>query len=162
MEDEERFWREYVERRIPTAYPGIGRVISAFRAAGGLVVVDSHSYSHYIERDYRANGLPMPDVVFGWDIPPEQRKPSPYTLLELQRRYRLLPSEILVVDDLKPGYDMARAAGCDFAAAGWAYAIPSIEAFMRRNCDFYFATVDELYAFLQKNGPVAPIGGAAE
>ena len=59
-------------------------------------------------------------------------------------------SEILVVDDLKPGYDMARAAGCDFAAAGWAYNVPEIEAFMRANCDYYLPTVESLSDLLFK------------
>ena len=55
-----------------------------------------------------------------------------------------------MVDDLKPGYDMARAAGCDFAAAGWAYNIPEIEAFMRANCDYYLPTVESLSDLLFK------------
>jgi phosphoglycolate phosphatase/pyrophosphatase PpaX len=53
----------------------------------------------------------------------------------------LPPEQLLVVDDLKPGYDMARAAGVPFAGAGWANDIPEIEAFMRKNCDRYFKTV---------------------
>jgi phosphoglycolate phosphatase/pyrophosphatase PpaX len=63
-------------------------------------------------------------------------------------RYGLEPSEVLVVDDLKPGYDMARAAGVSFGAAGWAYDVPTIEAFMRKNCDYYFKTTNELYKLL--------------
>jgi phosphoglycolate phosphatase/pyrophosphatase PpaX len=43
---------------------------------------------------------------------------------------------------------MARAAGVDFAAAGWAYSIPEIESFMRQNCDYYLKTVSELRALL--------------
>ena len=50
----------------------------------------------------------------------------------------------------KPGYDMARAAGVDFAAAGWAYDVPEIEGFMRKNCDFYFKTVQDLGQFLEE------------
>ena len=46
-----------------------------------------------------------------------------------------------MLDHLKPGYDMARACGVPFAAAGWANDIPEIERFMRRNCDRYFKTV---------------------
>ena len=38
---------------------------------------------------------------------------------------------------------MARAAGADFAAAGWANDIPEIEDFMRENCDYYLKTVDD-------------------
>ena len=63
-------------------------------------------------------------------------------------RFDLRPSEILMIDDLKPGYDMAAAVGVDFAAVGWAYEIPEIEGFMRKNCPLYFKTVPELAAWL--------------
>ena len=56
-----------------------------------------------------------------------------------------------MLDDLKPGYDMARAAGVDFAAAGWANDIPEIEGFMRRNCDFYCKTVSDFDRLLQED-----------
>ena len=68
---------------------------------------------------------------------------------DLMRRFSLRPEELLVVDDLKPGYDMARAAGVDFAAVGWANDIPQIEAFMRRNCALYFKTPEAFAAFLR-------------
>ena len=55
---------------------------------------------------------------------------------------------MLVVDDLKPGYDMARGAGVHFAAAGWAYRVPEIEEFMRKNCDCYLTEVGELRELL--------------
>ena len=148
MAEEERYWADFVENHIPKAYDTISEVISEFKNRGGIVAVDSHSFVRYIERDYRENSLPMPDIIYGWDIPKEHRKPSPYTILDLMKRYSLSPSEILVVDDLKPGYDMARAAGVDFAAAGWAYDVKEIEDFMRKNCDFYLKSVDELYALL--------------
>ena len=50
---------------------------------------------------------------------------------------------------------MARAAGVDFAAAGWAYDVPEIEAFMRKNCDFYFKTVQAFGQFLEEDGACA-------
>ena len=56
--------------------------------------------------------------------------------------------KIIVVDDLKPGYDMARGAGVRFAAAGWAYDVPEIEDFMRKNCDFYLKSTEELARLL--------------
>lgn len=148
MQEEIDFWADYVEEHIPTAYAGIGSIISDFRAQGGIVAVDSHSLLKYIERDFRYNSLPMPDVIYSWDLPEEKRKPSPYTLFDLMARYTLSPSQVLVVDDLKPGYDMARAAGADFGAAGWAYNVPSIECFMRKNCDFYFDSVASLRRLL--------------
>ena len=148
ISEEEGFWRHYVGGHIPKAYPGISGVIERFRREGGIIAVDSHSFKSYIERDYKANSLPMPDVIFGWDIPPEERKPSPATIFQLMEKYGLDSSEIIVVDDLKPGYDMARAAGVDFAAAGWAYDVPEIEKFMRANCDYYLKSVEELSELL--------------
>ena len=148
MDREVAYWGEYVKGHIPSAYPGISEIIAEFRARGGIIAVNSHSFKHYILRDYSKNSLPMPDIIYSWDLPEEQRKPSPYTLFDLMRRYDLQPSDIIVVDDLKPGYDMARGAGVDFAAAGWAYDIPEIENFMRKNCDYYLKTVSELWEIL--------------
>lgn len=148
VEREIDFWAAYVENHIPTAYAGIGDIISEFRARGGIIAVDSHSLMKYIKRDFEYNGLPMPDIIYSWDLPQERRKPSPYTLFDLMKRYSLAPDEIIVVDDLKPGYDMARGAGVDFAAAGWAYNVPEIESFMIKNCDYYFKDVSELREML--------------
>jgi len=148
LREEEAYWRAYVKNHIPDAYAGIGDIMKKFREQGGILAVDSHSYKDYIERDFCHNSLPTPDIIYSWDLPAEQRKPSPYTLFDLMERFSLKPSEVLVVDDLKPGYDMARGAGVDFAAAGWAYDVPEIEDFMRNNCDFYLKSVSELHSLL--------------
>lgn len=145
---EEEYWARYVEDHIPTAFSGIGELMRDFIAAGGIIAVDSHSLKRNIERDFISNSLPEPNIIYSWDLPEEHRKPSPYTLFDLMKRYNLAPGEVLVVDDLKPGYDMARGAGVDFAAAGWAYDIPEIEDFMRRHCDYYLKSVEELRALL--------------
>ena len=115
-----------------------------------MIAVVSHSTRENIERDYRANDLPMPDLIFGWEQPEERRKPHPWPLEEIMRRFRFRPEQLLMVDDLKAGYDMCRACGVPFAAAGWANNVPEIEQFMRRNCNWYFKTVKELDEFLQK------------
>ena len=146
---EDKYWRDYVATRIPAAYEGMAEIIADFRRRGGIIGVASHSYEQYIRRDYEHNGLPTPDVIYGWDLPREKRKPAPFTVLDICERYRISPSEVLVVDDLKPGYDMARAAGADFAAAGWAYDVPEITAFMKQNCDYYLSSVAELKALLE-------------
>lgn len=148
MKAEEAYWADYVASHIPTAYEGMREIIEEFRAKGGIVAVDSHSLTRYIERDWKANSLPTPDIIYGWDLPKEQRKPSPYTLFDLMKRYSLKPEEIIVVDDLKPGFDMARGAGATFAAAGWAYDVSEIEQFMRRHCDFYLEKTEDLRKLL--------------
>ena len=142
------FWRAWVKDHIPGVYPGIREIMERQKAAGGLVCVVSHSFHENILRDYAANGLPAPDAVFGWEQPPERRKPHPWPLEELMRRFALTPRELLMIDDLKPGYDMAAACGVDFAGVGWSNDIASIEDFMRANCRNYFKTVGELAAFL--------------
>ena len=147
---EEKYWHNYVKSHIPKAYDGMSQIIGEFRKRGGIIAVSSHSFSEYIRRDYEHNKLPMPEYIWGWEIEKERRKPSPATMIELMEKTGLTPKDILVVDDLKPGYDMARAAGCDFAAAGWAYDIPEIEGFMRANCDYYLPTVASLADLLFK------------
>ena len=132
------------------AYDGMREIMQRQKAEGGLVCVVSHSFEENIVRDYRANGLPEPDAVFGWGRPVEQRKPYPYPLEEIMRMYSLESRELLMIDDLKPGYDMAKSCGVDFAAVGWANDVEGIELFMRENCPFYFKTVAELALFLEK------------
>ena len=149
LEQEGQFWRAWVRDHIPAAYPGIREIMERQRAEGGLLCVISHSFDDNIRRDYAANALPEPDLVFGWEQPLERRKPYPWPLEEIMRRYGLAPSELLMIDDLKPGYDMAAACGVDFAGVGWANDIAEIEQFMRRNCTNYFKTVAELAAFLE-------------
>ena len=144
MAEEEQYWANYVEGHTPIAYDGMRELLVDFMAQDGLVIVDSHSLKRYIERDWKKNNLPEPHHIYGWDIPKNQRKPSPFTVLDALERFALSPDEVLVVDDLKPGYDMARGAGVDFAAAGWAYDVPEIESFMREHCDYYLKSVDEL------------------
>ena len=148
MREEEQFWRSYVDDHIPPAYPLMKEIMETHKARGGIICVVSHSYADYIERDYAANHLPRPDAIYGWELAPSLRKPAPYALYEIERKFGIAPEEILVVDDLKPGYDMAKAAGVAFAAAGWANDIAQIETFMRKNCDVYFKTTRQLADFL--------------
>ena len=148
LNHEARYWQNYVKDHVPTAYPGIREIMERQRAAGGLVCVVSHSFDYNIRRDYAANGLPEPDAVYGWELPPERRKPDPWALEQILDKFGLRPEDCLMVDDLKPGYDMAKACGVDFAGVGWSNDIPSIEAFMRKNCTNYFKTVPELAGFV--------------
>ena len=151
LAEEEAFWREYVKNHIPNAYAGIREIIADFKAGGGLVVVDSHSLTENIIRDYKANDLPLPDYIYGWDIPKDMRKPAPGTILDLMERFSLSPEDILVVDDLKPGYDMAKAAGVDIAAAGWAHNVKGIRDFMQANCEYFCDSIEDLRKILFEN-----------
>ncbi len=149
MKDEQEFWNEFVQHHVPKSYDGIRELLWEQKNAGVKLCVISHSYSKNILRDYRENGLPEPDMVFGWECPRDERKPSPHAVFEIMKHYGFKAEELLIIDDLKPGYDMAKAAGVKFAAAGWANDIPEIESFMRSNCDLYFKTVPEFKAYLE-------------
>lgn len=149
LHEEFLFWQEYLRTRVPRVYDGMREILLRHRARGGKIAVISHSVSDGILRDYAENDLPTPDLVYGWELPPEQRKPNAWPLEAVMRELSLPREQLLVVDDLKPGYDMARACGVDFATAGWANDVPEIESFMRAHCKYYFKTVAELDKFLE-------------
>lgn len=148
LDREMAVWTSYVATHIPKVFPGIREILTEQLRRGGAFAVVSHSLRENILRDYRANGLPEPSMVFGWELPREQRKPSPYALDRIMACMDLAPEELLMVDDLKPGYDMAAQRGVPFAAAGWAYDVPEIRAFLQENCPLYFDSTEALYRYL--------------
>lgn len=148
MKDEFQMWVDYARSRIPPAYPGIRELVLEQKRRGGLVTVVSHSSRYNILRDYREHFGIEPDMIFSWEDPSEQRKPHPYPLLKIMQTYGLEPKDLLMVDDLKPGFNMCRAAGVEFAFAGWGRTnVPEIPEFMKKYCDFAFDSVEELYQF---------------
>lgn len=142
------FWKVYVRTHIPPAYDGFDRILRRFRAGGGLICVSSHSSVENITRDYDRNFGFQPDAMYAWELGEDLRKPDPYALNDIMRRYSLRPEELLMVDDMKNGYDMARACGVPFACAGWSHSDPVIIDFMRKNSDFYFESVSAFEDFL--------------
>lgn len=141
-------WRSYVATHIPPPYDGLRPILTRWKQEGGLLCVSSHSARENILRDYRLHFGLEPDQIFDWDLGEDRRKPSPYALQEIMRLYDLRPDELLMVDDLKPGYDMAHACGVPFACAGWSHDDPEIRAFLRRFSDFYLETVQSLESLL--------------
>lgn len=137
-------WTNYTKTNIPEFYAGFKELINDFKKNGGIVCVSSHSESHRIKRDYIVNCGIEPDKIFGWDIDEDKRKPSPYSIEETIRLFKLKQEDILVVDDLKPGLDMANAGGVDFASAGWSHLIPEIINYMKDNSKYYLRDVKEL------------------
>lgn len=149
METEYQFWSKYASEHRAEAFPGIREIMEAHRAAGGILAVVSHSHAQNIMRDYEHNDLPVPDEIYGFEQPRDELKPAPVPVFKLMEKYSLRPDEILVIDDLKPGYDMARAAGVDFAAASWCFDIPENRKFMEENADYVCNSIVELAEILK-------------
>jgi phosphoglycolate phosphatase/pyrophosphatase PpaX len=64
-------------------------------------------------------------------------------------KYNLAPDQLLVVDDLKPAWEMCRNAGVPIAFAGWSkLEVPQITAEMTSLCNFAFSSTEELEKFL--------------
>ena len=149
--EEYHMWQEYSKSHIPPAYDGIREIILEQKRRGGLVCVASLSTRENILRDYRTHIGIEPDMVFSCNDPRDQRKPGIYPLNAIMARYSLSPSELLMVDDLKTGYDMASAAGVPIAFAAWSrLENPEVMAQMEGLCDFSFHTTEEFRDFLFK------------
>ena len=147
--EEGQIWRDYARKRTAPFFDGVLPLLRRFQDQGGYVVVVSHSHVDLIERDYRVGGEGiLPDLIYGWEYEECCRKPSPFPVVDALRRLPVSPDESLVVDDLRPGVEMAKAAGVDVVAAGWGHRIPEIEEYMRANCIRYFTTVQELDQYL--------------
>ena len=109
----------------------------------------SHSAAQTILRDYKVHFDMVPDDIYGWDLPEEQRKPNAYPLEQIMKKYNLEPEQLLVVDDMKPAWEMANKVHVPIAFAQWGKPdSPEICAEMRKLCDFAFSSAKELEDFL--------------
>jgi phosphoglycolate phosphatase/pyrophosphatase PpaX len=138
-------WREFLYSTVPDFYPPMLLLMREFRLRGGRIAVISHSDEEMIRRAYQAKAPDlMPELIFGWDDDPEKRKPGVFPALEVLREFNLPPDEVLVVDDLLPGIEMAQKAGIPTAAAGWGHQVPLIKTTMEKICSKYFSSIQEL------------------
>lgn len=149
MHEEFTGWQAYIRTHIPDPFPGIAELIHHHKREGGILCVVSHSAEENITRDYKKHFGILPDDIFGWDYPEEQRKPNPYPLQQIMAKYQLAPNQLLVVDDMKPAYEMASKVGVQTVFAQWGKQdSPDICKQMRELCDFTFDTPKDLEDFL--------------
>ena len=147
--DEYHGWQAYIVDHIPAPFPGIGTIIRRQKEAGGRVCVVSHSCIQNITRDYETHFGILPDDIYGWDLPEIKRKPSTWPIEQILAKYGFSRSQLLVVDDMKPAWEMARNAEVSIAFAGWGRKdYPEISAEMTRLCDFSFSSTKDLEKFL--------------
>ena len=151
ISEEYKVWRDYTVRIDPPFFPGFLDFLREYRRRGGLIAVVSHSETDIITRHYKMatdGSLFLPDLIHGWSTDESKRKPHPFPVWDIMEQYHLDREEILVVDDLKPGVLMAKAAGVAVAAAAWSHQIDEIQCYMKDSCDYYFQQVDEFARFI--------------
>ena len=142
-------WKEYSRRNIPQVCPGIEAVIRRQKEEGGIVCVSSLSTREIIERDFLHHFGFLPDAIYDYDLPEHQRKPSPYALEQIMAQFHLKPEELLMVDDMKLGWQMAKDAGVSTAFAGWSkQEFPELTGQMRALCEHSFDSAKALEKFL--------------
>lgn len=145
---QQEIWKDYTNRITPELYEGMADIIHDFRKEGGHICVVSHSEESIISKDYNEQLGFEPYKIFGYVEDYEKMKPNPYPLVTIMNELDLNPEDLLMVDDLKPGLDMAKKCHVDFAAAGWSHIVPSISDYMKEHANFYFSEVKQLRSFI--------------
>ena len=147
--EEYRDWQIYRRTTVAPLCPGIDSVIRRQREAGGLICVVSLSDREDVLHDYRHHFGFEPDAVYGKELPRDQRKPNPWPVLEIMKRFDLKPEQMLMVDDMRLGWDMATKAGIETAFAGWSRRdFPELMMEMGEICKFSFNSAEKLEEFL--------------
>ena len=142
-------WKAYSRVHIPPLCPGIEAVIRRQKELGGIVCVTSLSTSEIISRDFMHHLGFLPDAIYDYDLPVHQRKPSPYALTDIMQRFDFTANDILVVDDMKLGWQMATQIGAVTAFAGWSkHDFPVLKKEMENLCDYSFDSAEKLEEFL--------------
>ncbi len=145
---QQEIWKSYTGSVVPDFYEMFTETIQKFKKQGGIVTVVSHSEKSRIERDYSVHCGFLPDAIYGWELPEHQRKPHPFPIKDILKRFNLQETEALMVDDLKPGMEMARSCNVDFATAGWSHKFSKIKEQMKKESKYYFETVEQFNEML--------------
>lgn len=149
MDAEYTGWMAYVMEHAPAPFPGIRELLQHQRAEGGRICVVSHSSVVNITRDYELHFGLQPDAVYGWDYPEELRKPNTFPLEDIMKRFGYASQDLLVVDDMKLAWRMAKPLGVKVAFAAWGKLdFPELTQEMRTICDFSFDDPKNLENFL--------------
>lgn len=149
LQEEYLGWKAYSRLHVPEACPGIHRIVKRQKELGGMVFVASLSTREIIERDFLHHFGILPDGIYDYDLPVHMRKPNTYALTDIMEHYGFKPEQMLMVDDMKMGWQMAKSVGVATAFSGWSKAdYPELAAEMRSICEFSFDSATALEAFL--------------
>jgi phosphoglycolate phosphatase/pyrophosphatase PpaX len=144
LSTEYAIWKQYTQKHIPEPFEGMKDLLIRYHEEGGRIVVVSHSESSEIKRDYLTHFGFEPDLVFGWELGIDQRKPNPYPVETTLQTLNLLPKDCLMVDDMRMGLDLVKPFGIAFALASWSHGEPEIVNDMKSASTYVLESVEAL------------------
>ena len=144
--------RHYVESKERAKFfPGFIDFLKEFKRRGGIIEVVTFGREEAIYKHYKAltNDEIKPDIVFGWEKDKrEQCKPYAYPVEEAMRRYNLNKEDVVVIDDMPAGIEMAHNAGVTVVGAMYGEGHEVLEEDMKKICDRVFDKVEDFYDFV--------------
>ena len=141
---QEQLWRESAAYMKPPMFPGMSELLTRFHNANGTICVISHSSEMVIAEDYQRLCGFKPDLIYGWERGEGHRKPEAWPLLQILNKTNLKPTDLLMVDDMKPGWIMAKNCQVPFAFAGWGNPSQKAHSFMKEHTEYVFDYVKQL------------------
>ena len=132
-------------------FEGFYELMTEYKQLGGIVCICSHSQQKVIQQFYDSyrDGILQPDCIFGLEKNEiEKCKPYTYPIEEIMRKYQLEKKDIVVIDDLYHGLEMARRSGVD--AIGTLYGIGHelVEKLIKEMTSIVVHSIDELRSLL--------------
>ena len=119
------------------------------RGAAALSVTLNDEILDFLSTAAHGDARTMLNLVeYASSLPEEKRKPSDYALTTIMEKYGFQPEELLVVDDMKLAYTMAKKRNVPIAFAAWGrQSCPEICREMRTLCDYSFDRPEQLEEF---------------
>lgn len=139
-------WKNHELRKtIPDFYDGFIDILRKYRDDGGFIAVVSHSDEKAIRMHYSHFPEVMPDEVYGATGDGTKNKPYTWPLDQLMEKHGFDATDIVVVDDLMPGIEMAKKVGATTIGVGWSH---NVNKDLKENCDYFCDKVGELEQYL--------------
>ena len=148
MEIEYRIWKSHTQNNQANPFDGWKELLTQYKALGGKIVVVSYSESSEIKRDYLDHFGIIPDLIFAHDHGKDKLKPNPYPIYQTIKEFNISENDILVIDDMPVGYQMATNANVDFIWAQWAYFDERLNDYIQKTSNKSLETVRELYEII--------------
>ncbi len=148
IRQEHKNWLSFAKQHTPSPYPGIREIMRKQKELGGYLCVISHNEKGNILRDYQKNDLPVPDLIFGSELPEEEQKPFPYPIEKICRHFSLEKTDLIMLDDLIPGAKMCERAGIFLACAAWGHQTAEVLSYMKKHHHPVYRTTEEIAKLL--------------